>query len=35
MRELYKVEDLLKRRLIALEQEIDTSARLDWEEKIK
>jgi DNA invertase Pin-like site-specific DNA recombinase len=35
MRELYKVEERLKRRLIALEQEIDTYARLDWEEKIK
>jgi hypothetical protein len=35
MRELYKVEERLKRRLTALEQEIDTYARLDWEEKIK
>jgi citrate synthase len=35
MRELYKVEERLKRRLAALEQEIYTYARLDWEEKIK
>ena len=35
MRELYKVEEHLKRRLTALEQEMDTYARLDWEEKIK
>jgi len=35
MRELYKVEERLKRRLTALEQEIDTYARLDWEEKVK
>ena len=34
MRELYKVEERLKRRLTALEQEIDTFARLDWEEKV-
>ena len=35
MRELYAVEERLKRRLTALEQEIDTYARLDWEEKVK
>ena len=35
MRELYAVEERLKRRLTAIEQEIDTYARLDWEEKIK
>jgi DNA invertase Pin-like site-specific DNA recombinase len=35
MRELYIVEERLKRRLTALEQEIDTYARLDWEEKVK
>jgi len=35
MRELYAVEERLKRRLTALEQEIDTYARLDWEDKIK
>jgi len=35
MRELYIVEERLKRRLTALEQEIDTNARLDWEEKVK
>jgi len=35
MRELYKVEERLKRRLTALEQEIDTYARLDWEVKVK
>lgn len=35
MRELYKIEERLKRRLAALEQEIDTYARLDWEEKVK
>jgi hypothetical protein len=35
MRELYKVEERLKRRLAALEQEIYTYASLDWEEKIK
>jgi hypothetical protein len=35
MRELYKVEERLKRRLTALEREIDTYARLDWEEKVK
>ena len=35
MRELYTVEERLKRRLTALEQEIDTYARLDWEEKVK
>lgn len=35
MRELYKVEERLKRRLATLEQEIDTYARLDWEEKVK
>lgn len=34
MRELYKVEERLKRRLTALEQEMDTYARLDWEAKI-
>lgn len=35
MSELYAVEERLKRRLTALEQEIDTYARLDWEEKVK
>ncbi|MCE7859502.1 MAG: hypothetical protein DYG86_06910 [Chloroflexi bacterium CFX2] len=35
MRELYKVEERLKRRLTALEQELDTYAKLDWEEKLK
>jgi len=35
MRELYKVEERLKRRLTTIEQEIDTYARLDWEEKVK
>jgi hypothetical protein len=35
MRELYKEEEHLKRRLAALEQEMDTYARLDWEEKVK
>jgi DNA invertase Pin-like site-specific DNA recombinase len=35
MRELYKIEERLKRRLTALEQEMDTYARLDWEEKVK
>ena len=35
MRELYKVEERLRRRLTALKQEIDTYARLDWEEKVK
>lgn len=35
MRELYKVEERLKRRLTALEQEMDIYARLDWEEKVK
>ncbi len=35
MRELYKVEERLKRRLTTLEQEIDTYARSDWEEKVK
>jgi len=35
MRELYKVEERLKRRLVALDQEIDTYARLDWEENVK
>lgn len=35
MRELYRVEERLKRRLTTLEQEIDTYARLDWEEKVK
>ena len=35
MRELYSVEERLKRRLATLEQEIDTYARLDWEEKGK
>jgi hypothetical protein len=34
MRELYKVEERLKRRLATLEQEIDTYAELDWEEKV-
>ena len=35
MRELYTVEERLKRRLTVLEQEIETYARLDWEEKVK
>ncbi len=35
MRELYRVEERLKRRLATLEQEIETYARLDWEEKVK
>lgn len=35
MRELYTVEERLKRRLTALEQELDTYVRLDWEEKVK
>jgi hypothetical protein len=35
MRELYKVGERLKRRLATLEQEMDTYARLDWEEKVK
>ena len=35
MRELYKVEERLKSRLATLEQEIETSAGLDWEEKVK
>lgn len=35
MRELYKVEEHLNRRLAALEQEMDTYAKLDWEEKVK
>jgi len=35
MCELYKVEERLKRRLATLEQEIDTYARLDWEEKVR
>ena len=35
MRELYIVEERLKRRLIALEQEINTYASLNWEEEIK
>ena len=35
MRELYKVEERLKRRLTALEEEIEIFARLDWEEKVK
>ncbi|MBE0680731.1 MAG: recombinase family protein [Anaerolineales bacterium] len=35
MRELYAIEGRLKRRLTALEQEMDTYARLDWEEKVK
>ncbi len=35
MRELYTVEERLKRRLTALEQELDTYATLDWEEKVK
>jgi hypothetical protein len=34
MRELYKVEERLKRRLTAIEQEMDTYAGLDWEEKV-
>lgn len=32
---MYKVEERLKRKQTALEQEIETYARLDWEEKIK
>ena len=35
MRELYAVEERLKRRLTALEQEMDTYVKLDWEEKVK
>ena len=35
MRELYTVEERLKRRQTTLEQEMDTYARLDWEEKVK
>jgi hypothetical protein len=35
MRELYKVEERLKHRLATIEQEMDTYARLDWEEKVK
>ncbi len=35
MRELYTVEERLKRRLTALEQELDTYATWDWEEKVK
>jgi len=35
MRELYTVEEHLKRRLTNLEQEIDTYAGLNWEEEIK
>lgn len=35
MRELYKVEERLKRRLTALEQEIEIYTRLDGEEKVK
>jgi DNA invertase Pin-like site-specific DNA recombinase len=35
MCELYTVEERLKRRLTALEQEMDTYVRLDWEEKVK
>jgi hypothetical protein len=34
MREMYKAEERLKRRLATLEQEIDTYARLDWEAKV-
>ena len=34
MRELYTVEERLKRRLTAIEQEVDTYPRLDWEEKV-
>jgi DNA invertase Pin-like site-specific DNA recombinase len=35
MRELYNVEERLKRRLATIEQEMDTYAMLDWEEKVK
>ncbi len=35
MRELYTVEERLKRRLTAMEQDIDTYVKLDWEEKVK
>lgn len=35
MRELYKVEERLKHRLTALEQEMGTYTRLDWEEKVR
>ena len=35
MRELYKVEEHLKRRLTILEKEIDPYGSLDWEEKVK
>ena len=34
MRELYKVEERLKRRLTTIEREIEIYARLDWEEKV-
>ncbi len=34
MRELNNIEERLKRRLAATEQQIDTYARLDWEEKV-
>lgn len=35
MRELYVVEERFKRRLTALEQEMDPYVKLDWEEKVK
>lgn len=35
MRELYKVEEGLNRRLTTLEQEIATYVRLDWEDKVE
>jgi len=35
MRELYTVEERLKRRLTTIESEIEIYARLDWEEKVK
>jgi hypothetical protein len=35
MHELNNVEERLKRRLTAIDQEIETYARLDWEDKVK
>jgi len=35
MHELNNVDERLKRRLTAIDQEIDTYARLDWEDKVK
>lgn len=34
IRELYRVEGRLKRRLTLIEQEMEIYARLDWEEKV-